>query len=312
MTLRSFTVCAAILMLAGCAEPAAPAAAGSSTTTNVNDPGTFSETTGAIQGLVTDDSLAPLEGAEVALADLGKTASTDAGGRFAFSQLEPGAYVLAAAKAGYKSAVRRVEVKPGEQAEASFQLIPLPSDEPYSLTQKQAGMICFGANVGQTLVPEQSLLNQSLTGPLATTPCEMLKSVLGSSSTLTWNLQLNGSTQFLVETAWQPGQGLASGLITYLQFMYPAASGGTPHKWKTHERRGPSPLNITVLTDVFGLAPDGTPNCRAKCLDSRHFPYANSGAGPLLVNVLVQQRFDEYLTTFYGTPPAHFTALADK
>src|SRR5688572_13599234 len=55
------------------------------------------ETTGVIRGLVVDERIVPIEGAEVTLKVAGKdaqVASSDAEGRFAYNDVEPGTHFL--------------------------------------------------------------------------------------------------------------------------------------------------------------------------------------------------------------------------
>ncbi len=86
--------------LAGCAEGTEPVTS--------NDEEVFEDfeaeatsTTGVIRGVVVDQAIVPLDGAVVKIKSLGLEATTNEEGAFAFSDLEPGSYFLEASKVGY-------------------------------------------------------------------------------------------------------------------------------------------------------------------------------------------------------------------
>src|SRR5688500_3537126 len=109
-----------LLVLAGCAGSSADAPSPSQEEIVVDD------TTGGLQGLVTDDSLAPIPGAQVGLLERTERTVTDAEGRFQFSSLEPGRAKLAIQALGYTSYASSVEIVAGEIAEVNVQLTLLP------------------------------------------------------------------------------------------------------------------------------------------------------------------------------------------
>lgn len=113
---------AACLVVAGCVgggPAAAPARTSEAPTASA------SAQTGAIEGLVVDTEEAPIPGADVALLDTSHRATTDAGGRFVFNDLEAGTYRVAASRLGYVSTAKALEVVAGEIASARFVLEPL-------------------------------------------------------------------------------------------------------------------------------------------------------------------------------------------
>src|ERR1041385_3199145 len=84
------------LLFAGCigVNSAAPASAPSGGPQVASGPAEFNETTGGIEGTITDTELAPIPGAVVGLiADASTTTdtvTTDATGHFALSHVKPG------------------------------------------------------------------------------------------------------------------------------------------------------------------------------------------------------------------------------
>lgn len=102
-------------------------------------PARFDETTGGIEGHVTDSSVAPIVGAMVGIlkSDVIQTemiATTDAEGRFSLSLVPPGDHVLNVQALGYSSTAKRVTVNQGELTSVNIILSPLPVDEPYHRT----------------------------------------------------------------------------------------------------------------------------------------------------------------------------------
>lgn len=73
--------------------------------------------TGSIQGIVVDQTVAPIEGANVTLTggpDAGKATRTTAGGLFNLSGLQPGDHFVSVNKPGYRGAQTTVAVVAGE------------------------------------------------------------------------------------------------------------------------------------------------------------------------------------------------------
>jgi hypothetical protein len=123
------------LLLGGCVQSEATNPAGSSQGAHVPNavgPATFDESTGAIEGVITDDQLQPIPGAQVGVPnDLNMITLTDVAGHFVFSNVVPGRYALGASALGFTSAAKSVEVVAGEVVSVSLILAPLPIQEPY-------------------------------------------------------------------------------------------------------------------------------------------------------------------------------------
>jgi hypothetical protein len=138
-----------VVVLAGCTtstpsdvQPTAPVASG---------PAQYSDTTGAIEGFVTDEEIQPVADAEVGLLQLpDQRVRTDAQGRFAFSNLDPGRYTVAVQKLGYTAAATSVDVVVGETKLASIVLSVLPIQVPYPELIIHRGIIENGVGVVRT------------------------------------------------------------------------------------------------------------------------------------------------------------------
>ncbi len=116
--------------LAGCIDGSEP------TNADVGPSGPeaqFGEDTGAIQGLVQTNELLPIPGAKVATQDESLSATTDEGGAFAISNVEPGQYQIFAAALGFEQVVQRVDVVAGSATQLNFVLDPVPTDGPFSI-----------------------------------------------------------------------------------------------------------------------------------------------------------------------------------
>src|SRR5688500_7811122 len=92
----------------------------------VGSDGKETSATGAIAGLITDDQIQPLAGAEVALLEKPETTTkTDVTGRFTLSNIEPGSFKLAIQMLGYESIARGISVEAGAVTEVQIALNPI-------------------------------------------------------------------------------------------------------------------------------------------------------------------------------------------
>lgn len=106
----------ASLALAGCGDKGGSDGTGSGGTTT---DAPLQSGKGAIAGLVINDVYRPVPGATV-LSSNGLVATSDGAGQFAFTNLEPGAYILRVQADGHEAAPQNVEVVEGEYAEAEL------------------------------------------------------------------------------------------------------------------------------------------------------------------------------------------------
>ena len=139
------------VMLAGCTAGQSASGPIDSQAPVASGPAQYDDTTGAIEGFVTDEEINPVDGAIVGL--LENTASavqTDAQGRFAFSNLEPGTYTVAVQKLGYASAASSVDVLAGQTTQSKLMLSVLPVEAPYAELIIHRGIIENGVGVVRT------------------------------------------------------------------------------------------------------------------------------------------------------------------
>ncbi|MBI2077752.1 MAG: carboxypeptidase regulatory-like domain-containing protein [Euryarchaeota archaeon] len=120
---------AAVLVLAfsGCVD------SGDGTTASSQPPApteaTVDASTGGIEGVVTDDELVPIADANVGIAGKDLVGKTSAGGRFAFSQLDPADYNVMVERIGYFSKTVKASVKAGEVTRLDIVLERIPVSE---------------------------------------------------------------------------------------------------------------------------------------------------------------------------------------
>lgn len=135
----------AALVASGCVggEANSPAAAPGAPS---GQPITGAET-GVLNVLVADDSLAPIEGAQVGLLEAKMEAATDDAGRAVLAELDPGTYTAVAQKLGYESSAKKVQITAGQATEVVFQLVSLPAVEAYHNTFIFRGHITCGAGL---------------------------------------------------------------------------------------------------------------------------------------------------------------------
>ncbi len=100
--------------------------------------------TGGIDGLIVDEEELPIGGARVVLVGTDIETSSDAGGRFTFSQVDPGDYKVTIKKTGFATAGRAVPVIAGEISQLRVTLKQLFFDVPYHETHPWTGMVLAG------------------------------------------------------------------------------------------------------------------------------------------------------------------------
>lgn len=139
--------------LAGCAEEV-PDEGGlklADGSTLVLDGEGTSATLGAIAGVVVDEAIRPVPGAELATTG-GHTATSDDNGVFRLGNLEPGFYVLAVQAEGFLAAKTSVEVVADETATLKVQLSRDVRPQPYRVTFPYEAYMQAWGTVGQWAV----------------------------------------------------------------------------------------------------------------------------------------------------------------
>lgn len=270
--------------LAGCisSEAGGPKEQASDGGPRAAEPATFGESTGAIQGLVVDDAINPIAGAIVGVKETDASTTTDAGGRFAFSQLEPGTYTVLANALGYSAVARTVDVVPGELVEVQLTLEALAVVEPYYVVQTFAGLIecawgLSGAGSGNCL-PIQFLIQQyNLSNPTNTR-------IIGLYAISEPQKVVQG----VFEMVWNPSAATTSGqLLLTVELERTGVINGKTYATS----QGPSPVKVVTGPEPFK---DLKPDQKLDKVQTRTFPAQTNPP-----TVVVNQRFTVYATACY-------------
>lgn len=262
-----------VVALSGCVAEQAGDAADSA-----SGPGDVAGSdTGAIAGVVVDESLTPVPGVQVALLNDESVAKvTDESGAFEISGLAPGTYTVAVQKLGYDSGVKKVSVQAGETAEIQF-----------TLTQVRVLVEAY----------TELLIGEGYFACGAYTPVV----TWGNLHACVWDEHKPryrfeaDKTHFmgiLQEIVWEQNTALtAEKLLTSIQFN-PVCDPfcGSDESWAG--QNSPSPARAYVEMDDFAedVEEDPIP------LASMTFP---GGDGAEVV-IVFQQRMTHYITLFYG------------
>ena len=114
----------------------------------------FDDDTGAIRGIVLNEDLLPVAGAEASIPTLGLSATTNAEGRFLMSHVEPGTHALHVLRIGFEEARRDVTVAAGRVTDVEVPLTVLALAEPFHLVHTQRGLFGCGASWAPGIPPE--------------------------------------------------------------------------------------------------------------------------------------------------------------
>ena len=161
-TLASFVV------LAGCSGSGGPQTASieevestivqtaaAATQTRAPSVKNVSEEGGTILGTVTDDEYRPIEGVLVTLLQFEAQASTDLGGRYAFTDVPGGSYALTYEHPQFKTAGRNADVEVGGERRLDVILESLPFGGSYHETQVSKSLIVVGEAFVDILVCQE-------------------------------------------------------------------------------------------------------------------------------------------------------------
>ncbi|MBI2076938.1 MAG: hypothetical protein HYT80_01010, partial [Euryarchaeota archaeon] len=202
VSVRWACVCLVALLLAGCLD--------GTTKDNVGKPSAtdepVSETTGAIEVLVVTSEVAPVPGAQVVLNDLDQSKLADEAGRVLFSGLEPRAYTIVAAKAGYRALQPQgkvVSVLPGEIAQAKLVLEPVPvvtSESSYHKSLPFRGFISCSAE----WIRVATLVNRTQCGKGVNVGGQTVGADPNENASHRWTIENVQIQTIILEAEWLP------------------------------------------------------------------------------------------------------------
>lgn len=297
-----------LLVFAGCS--------GSSPRSS-DDPGSLpdllTEDTGAIVGLVIDDALSPLPAATLILDGTQQTTSA-LDGSFSFPRIEPGTHAIVATTPGFVDAAQEVGVIAGEIAKVRLTLTSAAAAAAFYETKILTGLIgCGSAVLVAGIQPTPVCAPTQTVGPsLDSVNRHLTDFVLGERQP-DW-------VGFWVETVWVSTQALGGNMnVDWYTVSAPAGTAGrVSDQIDEADLEGPSPLRASFRVNATqgnatSQVSGQTAFCQKTCiLSGYHFASATRVTPDFGVGLMVQQRFDDYLTLFhYGDLPAEFSALPD-
>jgi hypothetical protein len=268
----------------------------------------FDDSTGYISGAVTDDQLAPLASVTVGIGGT-EPQLTAVDGSFMFRYLAPGEYVVVATLDGYTAASRQVAVQAGATETVLLQLVPLASDAAYHETQKKDGLLGCSATIEGTFVYYLNCEALYIAGQHG-----LDRHILGFQVG-----SVEGVSGWWAETVWLPSQTFARALW----ILWGTSTGSQPSQnlyilYPFHESVSPSPhrqrFEQETLLKHIAETPSDLCAVETECelFSTNYSGHDSFTVLPAGIGVQVQQRFEQYLTTFHNGPlPEEFTVLPD-
>ena len=296
-------VAIAALLLAGCAQPTAEEPAASDFE-DLNVAATA--TTGILIGIVVDEAIRPVEGVTIKVTkpDGGLLEDkTDDQGRFAFSGLVPGSYLVQAAHPQFTAAQSTAEVEAGVEDPPVVRILleRLFSQTPFSEVIKFDGYIAcaYAVGVSSTCVNDYTrLVGSTVPGCQGGCLRDYNVSQAGGNTREYVSSITQGWQVVVMEAAWEPTSDLGKELGFTVSYFTRPDSG---HWFGTVD--GPSPLRIQFdVGDEHGSAQysDGQPTIIPPEGTDELFIFFSAGSGGIAVN----QGFASFQTRFYyGLPP---------
>jgi hypothetical protein len=305
---RPFWALAILLaaVLAGCASGGGKADT-SATKADFTDLGvTGSATTGVILGVVVDDAIRPVKDVKVELRapDGGnQSKATDAQGRFAFGDLQPGTYFLRFSNPQFAPVQTTVAVQAGDldPPTTRVQMQRLFSQQPYTEQIKWSGYIQCGYSgvVGSTCVNDYTRLVPQCNGGCLKQ--YNVSKAAGNDREYTTSVG-PGWQVIVMEAYWTPTTE-ESGQQLFMSVSYLNRTS-TSHYYGG--LGGPSPLRLEFDVGQAAEGQNGDPKLIPPEGMGNLFVFYNSDG----VGVAVNQPFQHFQTNFYyGLPPEGWSVV---
>lgn len=300
MSVHTALVCFFLMavVLSGCT--------GKSNDPEVASPFLATESTGIILGLVVDDAIRPIAGANVTLGALPRYATTDAMGSFGFAGLTPGHYQIVVRKLGYSEAQTVANVAPGENQPplGKFTLTYDPGLAGYVEGLVWDGYIECGSyspGIGHFAICTAGPTMNAMLCPVGVCPGNITQ-----DNIFTFYM-LNAIPEWVqAEVVWQSTQQFGQGLQLFLSSSTPENAAGTGFDENLNVTRGPSPLLGTLNRTVMAAAGVGT----EKGLFPRVYPAPYEPTVQCIptlgcdgVGIAVSQRFTVFFHFFFNYKP---------
>lgn len=283
------------------------------------------ESLGGIQGVVTDNAVQPIVGANLTLEELGETATTANDGSYAFSRIQPGTYTMIARAEGFVTTKETVTVEADEVATVDLLLTHLTSDQAFMQQQELVGFVECGAGwwvtpmvlpysaVAACAVPNTALEVAGLSGnatndrfmhvfdleaPVSTVVYEM---TWGSENTaLSTNIEVAGFPND-DEATFHEGAGLPP---LYARLDEPVFQRVATNFTELCEGANGTEANDNYCG--FNFWDKGWP------LQVRVFASSDCSETPARVCPVLQEEFTHYVSAFYNEPAPDGFAILDE
>lgn len=286
--------------------------------------------TGGIEGVVTDEAIQAVVGANVTLVETGKTVQTGPDGSYAISRIDPGSYTLHVEHPDYVSTRKDVQVTPNEASAVDFVLAHAQSTSAYQQTLELKGFFECGFEVGWNLTDEAP----RPPGPydaryfyLGWAACALPNSLLGGNATndrFEHIFQLEPQlTSVVYEMSWDPKNSFSEWMTTRME-VEELDNDGLGTIFRT---QGPSPIHVRLGPQVWTELEEGF---ESQCEDGNdtYCGYDFEGEGyPLQTRVFpawqcasedgggcaaAQQPFTHVISAFYNTEaPQEYRVFED-
>lgn len=281
------------MALAGCTSGSSSSGAGPSKPASIVE-ATDAEVpdAGSIAGSVVDDSLSPIEGAQVALLDTQVQAATDESGAFGFKNLAPGPYKIAAGALGFDSQAKTIDVKPNEAVTVQFMLTKIEIKEWYP----------------EILGPESWFFDCRVGTPVLTGPC----GVSGPNDKASKTFKMTEDVEaFSGEQKWQQGTFATSKQLRQSfsyqgrpsTHWYCTATSPSPVSWHYNMEEGCVTPPYCGTGSSQGTSGDhAKPNTKETLLIYTNTPFGCVSDPTHVVELSIQQKLEAGVTLFHNGP----------
>jgi hypothetical protein len=294
------------VLLAGCS---AGAGTGDSQRSGALATGDVLADAASLGGIVVDDSQAPVAGAAVGLIEPHLSVVTDTGGAFRFGNLAPGVYTLQAARVGFESAAKRIELHANDEARVTITMLPLAVQVPYhdSIGPFKGYFECQIGTAAGFISPctGDVLHGQDLNGIVFP----------GDKRKLVYNLSSDSWQTMVGEARWtQTSYATSSGMAVYPSYLKRATS----HWWCEASGRSPIQFRLEKKLDSVCTSTsrntDPQPSMKVNPLILQADPgFGGTSTDNPPVRLIYQQHFELFMTVFYGEPaPAKYSGFPDS
>jgi hypothetical protein len=272
----------------------------------------FTEETGGVEGIVTDDEAVPVAGAFLQVIGTNRTANSTMDGAFAFDDLAPAQYLMKVKATGYVDKQVGFTVPVGNVTTLTVRLERVPPPVPFiDAGTTFEGYLAYAAEAKLPVpIPNEVPIyggrdRLTVGGSTGSAVPERIRSTYGSS------VAIDGDWQtILLEMKWQPTTSYGQTLWLKMIGMWRTSSTNCAASHNFLNATGTSPQIIRLERDDYrAMVAENPVMCELKSKGSMWFELAPSvGSGSYAV--WLDQRVTIYVTVSYNAPlPADYTRL---